>query len=202
MFWIADISIGPPILNHGDIPPNLHFNQPNQYIDFQSHKVQVVTAETHIDHQANIGVSSFGFGGSNAHVIIKGAQASVRKKIRPLEIPFDRGRAAALDLYLRVLQPQIAGSPAQPKQKEAVPAITRERIANLLTELFFELTGIEEIDPQIELTDQGLDSMSATELISQLEASLDIEIGPEILFEHPLRDPFVDEMHARANGDR
>ena len=71
-----------------------------------------------------------------------------------------------------------------------------------MAELFFQLTSIDEIDPQIELTDQGLDSLSATELISQLEASLNIEIGPELLFEHPLRDQFVDEVYARAGGNR
>jgi acyl carrier protein len=42
--------------------------------------------------------------------------------------------------------------------------------------------------------------MSGTELISQLEASLKIEIGPEVLFEYPLRDQFVDQVYALAAG--
>ena len=42
--------------------------------------------------------------------------------------------------------------------------------------------------------------MSGTELISQLETSLNIEIGPEILFEFPLRDQFVDEVYALTGG--
>jgi acyl carrier protein len=37
-------------------------------------------------------------------------------------------------------------------------------------------------------SDQGLDSMSGTELISQLESTLNIDIGPEFIFEYPLRD--------------
>jgi acyl carrier protein len=58
------------------------------------------------------------------------------------------------------------------------------------------LTNIKEIDPEIELTNQGLDSMSGTELISQLETALNIEIEPEILFEYSLRDQFVNQVYA------
>ncbi len=46
-------------LNYGIIPPNLHFNQPNEFIDFESYQLNVVSEETEIAHQANIGVSSF-----------------------------------------------------------------------------------------------------------------------------------------------
>ena len=80
---IAGLIKSVAVLNHGIIPSNLHFQQPNPHIDFNSNPIQVVTEETPIDHQANIGVSSFGFGGSNAHIIVKGAQPSVRKEIRP-----------------------------------------------------------------------------------------------------------------------
>ncbi len=76
--------------------------------------------------------------------------------------------------------------------------VSREDIDILVGELLFELTQIQDIDPNIELTDQGLDSMSATELISQLENRLNVEIGPEFLFEYPLRDQMVDELYARS----
>ncbi|MCB2146353.1 MAG: acyl carrier protein [Deltaproteobacteria bacterium] len=52
------------------------------------------------------------------------------------------------------------------------------------------------------MTEQGLDSMSGSELISRLEISLNIEIGPEILFEYPLPDQFVDEVSALAGRVR
>ena len=97
---------------------------------------------------------------------------------------------------------QIENRIAARKQKGTAPAVTRQAVDKLVTELFFQLTSIDAIDPNIELTDQGLDSLSATELISQLEASLNIEIGPEILFEYPLRDQFVGEVSALANRGR
>jgi acyl transferase domain-containing protein/acyl carrier protein len=187
-------------LSYGVIPPNLHFHQANKYIDFESHPIRVVTEETKIDHRAVIGVSSLGFGGTNAHVIVKGVDASVRKEIRPLKVPFDRERAFPLSRYIQASEPKALGAAVESEKqgRGLKKAVTREDINNLLSELFFQLTNITEIEPEIELTNQGLDSMSGTELISQLEASLNIEIGPEILFEYPLRDQFVDHVYALA----
>jgi len=206
---IAGLIKSVAVLNYGTIPPNLHFQQPNPYIDFQSLPVKVVTEATRIDPQANIGISSFGFGGSNAHIIINGAAASEKKAIQPIEIPFDRKRAVPLGDYLRLLAPEdgevsvdVAEREEESPDAAVTTAITREAIDNLVTELFFQLTSIEKIDPDIELTEQGLDSMSGSELISQLETSLKIEISPEILFEYPLRDQFVDVVYALAGGNQ
>jgi acyl carrier protein len=82
----------------------------------------------------------------------------------------------------------------------AVAIVSREDIDALVGELFFQLTSIRDIDPEIELTEQGLDSMSGTELISQLETKLNIEIGPEFLFDYQLRDQLVDELYARSGA--
>lgn len=189
-------------LNQGQIPPNLHFQDPNEHIDFESQPVQVVTEMTPIAPEAHVGISSFGFGGSNAHIIIKGAEATVRKPIRPLEIPFDRQRGAALDAYLHLLAP--ASTPAEPaltvssRVDDQHGEVTRKDVEDLVHRLFVELTGIQEIDSEIELTEQGLDSMSAAKLISQLEFSLDIELEPEFIFEYPLKDTFIDAVFSIA----
>jgi acyl transferase domain-containing protein/acyl carrier protein len=187
-------------LNFGTIPPNLHFHQPNQYIDFEANRIRVVTEETKIDHQSLIGVSSFGFGGSNAHLIVKGVEASARKRIRPLAIPFDRDRAASLGPYI---QPQErdrvhVATETERINPEGEMAVTREGVDKLVKAILFQLTNNDHIDPEIELIHQGIDSLSGTELISQLETSLKIEIGPEILFEYPLRDQFIDHVYAIA----
>lgn len=185
-------------LYHGIIPPNLHFHQANTYIDFDSSNIRVVDKETKIDHQAVIGVSSFGFGGSNAHILIKGVAASIRKEIRPLEVPFDRGRSVSLDHYVRLREPTAVQAAVEPQKKKLAEekAVTRADIDILLGELFSQLTNSQDIDPDIELTSQGLDSLNGTELITQLESSLHIEIGPEVLFEYPLREQFVDKVYA------
>jgi acyl transferase domain-containing protein/acyl carrier protein/phospholipid N-methyltransferase len=61
------------VLKHGKIPANLHFEKPNPNIDFEALKMRVNTElepfpKTKGERIA--GVNSFGFGGSNAHVIL------------------------------------------------------------------------------------------------------------------------------------
>jgi 1-acyl-sn-glycerol-3-phosphate acyltransferase len=64
-------------LSHGEIPPSLHFVNPNPSIDFDGLRLRVVTAleqwPTGDGELGAAGVSSFGFGGSNAHVILQEA---------------------------------------------------------------------------------------------------------------------------------
>jgi len=60
-------------LQHGKIPPSLHFNSPNPHIDFERLNLCVPTSvepfpETSGERLA--GVNSFGFGGANAHVVL------------------------------------------------------------------------------------------------------------------------------------
>jgi len=202
------------ILYHGIIPPNLHFNRPNQYIDFESYNLKVASEETKIDNQTHIGISSFGFGGTNAHIIIKGVDDKVRKNIENIEIQFDRTRSSVLADYYQLdhLDSNRNGIELDSNLKSKTIAenaddeihisqdpnnkLSREEVRNLIQGLFFKVTNIESIDPDVELIEQGMDSMSITEFISQLQSSLDIEIDPDLIFEHPLPDQLIDEIHA------
>jgi amino acid adenylation domain-containing protein/thioester reductase-like protein len=61
------------VVHRGEIPPNLHFNELNPYISLDGSPVRVperLTAWPIREGQRLAGVSSFGFGGTNAHVII------------------------------------------------------------------------------------------------------------------------------------
>src|SRR3712207_3367556 len=64
-------------LEHGQIPPNLHFRTPNPDIPFDALHLRVPrTVEQWPDTGAGprlAGVNSFGFGGTNAHVILGAA---------------------------------------------------------------------------------------------------------------------------------
>jgi amino acid adenylation domain-containing protein len=65
-------------LHHQRIPGNLHFEQPNPDIDFQQLRVRVPTKSEPWplnNGLALAGVNSFGFGGTNAHVVLQGASA-------------------------------------------------------------------------------------------------------------------------------
>ncbi|NEO69417.1 beta-ketoacyl synthase N-terminal-like domain-containing protein [Moorena sp. SIO3H5] len=60
-------------LHHGKIPPSLHFQTANPYIAFEKLLLQVqqsLTPWPETDGLALAGLSSFGFGGTNAHIIL------------------------------------------------------------------------------------------------------------------------------------
>lgn len=64
------------MLKHRQIPANLHFEAPNPYIPFAELPLRVPRAlETWPEGKAIAGVSSFGFGGTNAHVVLTEAPA-------------------------------------------------------------------------------------------------------------------------------
>lgn len=66
------------VLYHGKIPPNLHFEQPNPDIAFEEWKIRVpVVVENLTRRDALAGINSFGFGGTNAHVIMQGSGTHV-----------------------------------------------------------------------------------------------------------------------------
>jgi amino acid adenylation domain-containing protein len=63
-------------LEHGQIPPSLHFSTPNPKIDFASSpfRVNAELAEWHAENgPRRAGVSSFGIGGTNAHAVLEEA---------------------------------------------------------------------------------------------------------------------------------
>lgn len=183
------------IVIYGKIPPNLHFSQPNQYIDFKGHHLNVVAQETAIDNEVPIGISSFGFGGSNAHVIIKGVPDDIRKTIEDHAVPFDRQKARPLRNYFDL----DVASPAEKIEAPSPPALIEGgNVRRAIDKIFSQLTGIEQIDAEVELYEQGLDSMSATELIASLEREFQIELDPDILFEYPLVDQLTEAVKTIA----
>ncbi|WP_330319719.1 acyltransferase domain-containing protein [Streptomyces clavifer] len=61
-------------LEHRQIPPSLHFGQPNPHIDFAAGPFRVPTALEEWpagEHPRRAAVSAFGIGGTNAHVILQ-----------------------------------------------------------------------------------------------------------------------------------
>ena len=68
------------MLQHGQIPPHLHFHTPNPYIDWAGSPVQIPLTLTAWPAPSNngasrriAGVSSFGLSGTNAHAILEEA---------------------------------------------------------------------------------------------------------------------------------
>ncbi|MCW2952563.1 MAG: polyketide synthase [Conexibacter sp.] len=77
-------------IGHRRIPANLHYSDGHPHIDFASLGLAVVDRATDwpaADRPARAGVSAFGFGGTNAHVVVEQPPAA-----RPAELPAEGDR--------------------------------------------------------------------------------------------------------------
>ncbi|MFC6318249.1 type I polyketide synthase [Corynebacterium gerontici] len=65
-------------MNNDVLPPSLHFSAPNRYIDFDAQHIEVVEDPREWPEYSGhkvAGVSGFGFGGTNAHVVLQSYDA-------------------------------------------------------------------------------------------------------------------------------
>ena len=70
-------------LQNQEIPPNLHFNQPNPQINWEKIPVKVATTVLPWSKASKplvAGISGFGMSGTNAHVILQEAPVQVKQK--------------------------------------------------------------------------------------------------------------------------
>lgn len=61
-------------VQHGELPPSLHSQPPNPYLNWDALPVRVVRLRTPL--RGRVGVNSFGISGTNAHAIVEPAPAS------------------------------------------------------------------------------------------------------------------------------
>ncbi|HLM73301.1 MAG TPA: type I polyketide synthase, partial [Polyangiaceae bacterium] len=82
-------------LKHGEIPASLNFEKPNPHIPFDSLPLRVQARRGPWGKGSKIaGVSSFGLGGTNAHVVLEEAPPRNDQTTRPPSGRGGRGRAA------------------------------------------------------------------------------------------------------------
>src|SRR5579859_371206 len=104
-------------LRHGEIPPSLHFEKPNPHIPFDELPLRVQTTLSPWPAESGpalAGVSSFGFGGTNAHVVLEGAppaktgMAEAERKIDTHLLPLSARSPEALQALARAWQNFLA----------------------------------------------------------------------------------------------
>ncbi|MEU9857947.1 SDR family NAD(P)-dependent oxidoreductase [Streptomyces sp. NPDC047974] len=112
-------------MRHGVLPRTLHIDEPTPHVDWESGAVELLAQETpwpEADRPRRAAVSSFGFGGTNAHVIIEQPSAPVAED----ETTEQASAPAAPAVDLPVVPWALSG-----KTPEALTAQAR----NLLTAL-------------------------------------------------------------------
>ncbi|MEU1547388.1 polyketide synthase Pks13 [Nocardia sp. NPDC005745] len=113
-------------LRHNVIPPNIGYAGPNPYIPWDQAHLKVVDEPTEFPRYsgtATIGVSGFGFGGTNAHVVVQeyvpAAAADTQAPFSELETQLDEDAVdettdtlAASDALVAVAEAAEAAAPA------------------------------------------------------------------------------------------
>ncbi len=109
-------------LHHEEIPAHLHFRDPNPYVEWDQLPVRVVTERTpwsSRERRRIAGVSSFGFSGTNAHVIVEeappqsaGAEQTVERPVHLLAL--SARTRAALEVSARNLAEDVRANPDRP----------------------------------------------------------------------------------------
>ncbi len=76
---IAGLIKGALVAKHGYIPANLHLNEPTRHVSLTELKIDVPATGRPFpaDKRRLVGVNSFGFGGTNAHVVLAEPPATV-----------------------------------------------------------------------------------------------------------------------------
>jgi acyl transferase domain-containing protein/NADPH:quinone reductase-like Zn-dependent oxidoreductase/acyl carrier protein len=77
-------------IQHRTVPANIHLDNPNPNIQFDEWNLKVVSSPTPLKQTGKliIGINSFGFGGTNAHVILESPETrAIDQQIRPGSLP-------------------------------------------------------------------------------------------------------------------
>ena len=138
------------MVQHGQVPPHLHLRQPTPYFPWPQWKVEIPTtpeAWPRSDRPRRVAVSSFGFSGTNAHVLVEQAPAEVLLPPPEAAIPLRHGDwmllSARSERALRTLVEAVANwLPQQPPAAwAAICATSRQARASMPWRLALRAAG-------------------------------------------------------------
>ncbi|NML55432.1 SDR family NAD(P)-dependent oxidoreductase [Streptomyces sp. R302] len=129
-------------MRHGVLPRTLHIDEPTPHVDWESGAVELLAEETpwpEADRPRRAAVSSFGFGGTNAHVIIEQPSAPAAAEDETTEQPAPAAQATPA---VQAVDLPVVPWPVSGKTPEALTAQAR----NLLTALETAEPGLRPAD--------------------------------------------------------
>ncbi|MGW2157707.1 SDR family NAD(P)-dependent oxidoreductase [Nonomuraea sp. NPDC001699] len=101
-------------MRHGALPPSIHYERPNPYVRLEGSPFTINTRLTPWDGADRVaGVSSFGFGGTNAHVVLEAYRQPIPAETagEPRVLVLSAGRREALEEYARDVARHIREHP-------------------------------------------------------------------------------------------
>nr|ASA76631.1 polyketide synthase [Pyxidicoccus sp. MCy9557] len=179
-------------LKHGAIPPSLHFDVPNEHIDFANSPFFVNTRLREWvptpGAPKRAAVSSFGFSGTNAHVLLEEAPARrapprASSEAAPQFLPLSAKTPESLQLaalqltdFLRRLTP---GGSVDRDEAGSLSQTVVAVAADLLQ------VSARAIDPERPFEECGLDAQQLAVLAEELSRKLGTDVRPRMLIDFP-----------------
>ncbi|MBN2532031.1 MAG: SDR family NAD(P)-dependent oxidoreductase [Spirochaetales bacterium] len=179
------------------IPASINYNTLNPYIDLKGSPFYIVHRTKEWEHIVDktgkpvprrAGISSFGYGGSNAHIVLEEYQGNTFK-------PADRDAPRLIVLSarnkdrLREYAQKFLNflSPGPDNQSDTRIDISIEDIKKCLINNVCRIIGInsDEVDPELEYTEYGFDMITLSSLAWLVNSELNVSITTALLHQYP-----------------
>lgn len=176
-------------LHHQEIPPTLHVETPNRHVAWTRTPFYVNERLRSWESEGLriAGVSSFGAGGTNAHVVLEEAPLVAEHRASNVLLPNDPFKRQSC--WVDVPATGVSAPVPLPMEAATASASSDHTLAAeqwLLARLCEVLeVPAAAIDPGRPIVESGLDSMLATQVARLLEARLAKRVPQTICFDHP-----------------
>uniref|UniRef100_A0A0G4HR60 Uncharacterized protein n=1 Tax=Chromera velia CCMP2878 TaxID=1169474 RepID=A0A0G4HR60_9ALVE len=188
-------------LQHKEVPPNLHFESLNPKINTKRFHFAIPTETIpfplceETGQRLTGGVSSFGFGGTNAHVILQEPppelaggilteeeerQRAEQWQHQPIHWTQHSHRGGSFRVSLELLSMSVE------ELKKHVSSVAVETASQVLGGSASELPPMD-----APLQDLGIDSLGAVELRNSLQTKLGVQLPATVLFDYPTLNGIV-----------
>lgn len=168
------------MLCHKEIPPSLNFHQQNPHIKFQNTPFYVNTTRKKWDIQNSkpriAAVSSFGIGGTNAHIVLQEAASIKHKSLKKIVLKRE-------SYWINNVSHND-------------PILERKPLENV-KHIWMDCLGISEVEPHDNFFDLGGDSLMALILINKINESFNLNLNANSLITYPT---FAEIAHVVDNS--